>query len=148
MTHDELLEQFLSEHGFAWEELPRDRHLKVVQAWQSIYGRVWTKGQRQREGVRAEAEYRCEHADIFVVVPLNGSGGPATLGRESGLACAYECRGSGALPDLSEFADCEFFISPPDLSWTMVHNHEDHAWGGAYFVRKEWLSPSGKRRRH
>jgi hypothetical protein len=50
---------------------------------------------------------------------------------------AYDC--SGPLVPLQVFHNAEFFVCPSDLSWTMVHTHEDHALGGPYFLRAEWV---------
>ena len=33
----------------------------------------------------------------------------------------------------------EFFVCPIDFAWCMIHTHEDHAFGGPYFIRAEWL---------
>jgi hypothetical protein len=54
---------------------------------------------------------------------------------------AYEC--CGPLLPLGDYHDAEFFVCPPDLSWTMVHTHEDHGLGGPYFIRAEWLPGAG-----
>lgn len=43
------------------------------------------------------------------------------------------------MPPLGLFHNIEFFISPLDLSWTMIHTHEDHGFGGPYFIRREWI---------
>lgn len=50
---------------------------------------------------------------------------------------AFECR--GCLVPMGEFCNSEFFISPLDFDWTMVHTHEDHGFGGPYFIRRAWL---------
>ncbi len=52
---------------------------------------------------------------------------------------AYECR--GPLVPLGNFNSVELFVSPADLDWTMVYTHEDHAFGGPYFIKAEWLAP-------
>lgn len=54
---------------------------------------------------------------------------------------AYECR--GPLIPLGAFCDAEFFIGPPDLTWAMIHTHEDHALAGPYFIRAEWVAGDG-----
>ncbi len=51
---------------------------------------------------------------------------------------AYECH--GPLVPLGEFVDVEFFVCPIDLSWAMIHTHEDHAFGGPYFIRADYLA--------
>ena len=50
---------------------------------------------------------------------------------------AYECH--GPLIDLGLFCNAEFFVAPPDFTWTMVHTHENHGFGGPYFIRVDWI---------
>ena len=50
---------------------------------------------------------------------------------------AYACHGSPV--PLGEFCDAEFFVSPIGFDWTLVHTHEDYAFDGPYFMRREWL---------
>jgi len=68
-------------------------------------------------------------------VPLLGpvEGTPVCVNGQS--LTAFRCE--GPLHQLSEFSGAEFFISPPNLSWTFLH--EDFALGGPYFVRAEWI---------
>jgi hypothetical protein len=56
------------------------------------------------------------------------------LGRQLG---GYECE--GPVVPVGSLCDAEFAVSPADLSWAMLYTHEDHALGGPYFVRREWL---------
>jgi hypothetical protein len=50
---------------------------------------------------------------------------------------AYICQGHPVA--LGEFCCAEFFISPMDFEWTMLHTHEDHVMGSPYFIRRDWL---------
>jgi len=147
MTPDEQLSSFLDEHGIAWKVLPQDQLAAITAGWRSVYGEVWAQGQRHRHGCRAQNEYARERAETFVIAPLPRHVGPPVAGASSLLTCAYECVSAGELPDLSALAVLELFVAPHDLSWTMVHTHEDHALGGPYFVRRDWLASSGKPRR-
>ncbi len=76
-------------------------------------------------------------AEVCYVVFLDSGSGVPTVSSRRHRMTGYECRGPGELPDLSAFCSLEFFVSPVDLSWTMVHTHEDLDYGGPYFVRKE-----------
>lgn len=40
---------------------------------------------------------------------------------------------------LSEYHQLEFALFPDSYSWTLVHTHEDDAFGGPYFIRTEDL---------
>jgi hypothetical protein len=146
----ERLEEALTQQGIRWTYLSRDHQLTLANQWQAFYGQVWSpKGwMRHKEGLKAQVMYGKEAAETFLIVPVLGStiGPHATTHRGPGM-WGYECHGSGVLPDLSRFCGLEFFISPPDLGWTMLHTHEDFGLGGPYFIRRDWLVPANTRRK-
>ena len=41
---------------------------------------------------------------------------------------------------LGTVCGAEFAIFSADMSWTMLHTHEDHVYDGPYFMRREWIS--------
>jgi hypothetical protein len=107
-------------------------------AWREIYGEAFVGRPRARQGFKAEHAYKQETCLHFLVIPFTSkiTGLPAhALGTRQ---IAYECRGT--LVPLGSFHNVEFFVSPVDFSWTMVHTHEDHGYGGPYFIRRDWLS--------
>ena len=54
-------------------------------------------------------------------------------------ALAYHCEAE-TIPDLTPLSHhIDFFVSPPDLSWTMIYGHEVDEFGGPYFTRREWV---------
>jgi hypothetical protein len=53
----------------------------------------------------------------------------------------YECR--SGLVSLARFHTIEFFVSPDDFQWTMGHTHEDHGFGGPYFLDRDWIPSNG-----
>ncbi len=138
LSMERALEEYLSQQGICWDVLPKDRYASLLNEWQMIYGRVWAEGRRLRTGYRAQDEYARRRAEVFVIVFLGSRTGPPEIGVRRARATGYECRGSGILPDLSAYCSLEFFVSPADMAWTMVHTHEDLSCGGPYFVRKEW----------
>ena len=82
-----------------------------------------------------------------MIVPFLGNvAGPHSINKTEARKAAYECHGDGTLPELSTFAEMDFFIVPDDWSWTMMHTHEDFGFGGPYFVRKDWLGPTATKR--
>lgn len=138
----EKLEAFLTECGLTWDAIPRERHQALAAEWQTVYGNCFEFRCRLREGGRAQFEYSQEVAECFMVVPfLSNVGGPHSINKSGPGTAAYQCQGDGRLPDLSSFKDIDFFIMPPDLAWTMIHTHEDHGFGGPYFIRREWVVP-------
>ncbi len=135
----EALLVHLTQCGITWEVLSLARYALLLDEWRALYGRVWMDGSRHRRGHRAQHEYEQQHTDAFYIGFLEpGSGVPEVVDHRRRMT-GYECRGPGGLPDLSAFCSLEFFVSPADLSWTMVHTHEDHAYGSPYFVRKGWV---------
>jgi hypothetical protein len=142
---DEGLEQFLTQCGLVWTGMPWERHVSMSNEWESLYGdfQHWL---RTKIGVKAQFEYFWQSADVFMIVPFLGSnGGAYSVNKRGPRKAAYECHGDGTLPDLLAFAATDLFIVPNDLSWTMIHTHEDEAWGGPYYIRKDWLGTPGKK---
>ncbi len=147
MVPDEKLEQFLTQGGLAWQLIPSQQHVSLSNEWETLYGNCFAYRNRHREGARAQFEYSQQSAETFMIVPFLGNvGGPHSINKRAARKAAYECHGDGTLPDMSAFANTDFFIVPTDLSWTMIHTHEDYALGGPYFVRKEWLAPPRRKR--
>jgi hypothetical protein len=142
---DNNLEQFLTQCGLTWSIIPLERHFSLSNHWETMYGN-FSHWLRQKQGTKSQFEYSHESAEAFMVVPFLGNvGGVHSINKPGPRKAAYECRGDGPLPDLSAFAETDFFIVPGDFSWTMVHTHEDYGLGGPYFVRKDWLgSPRDK----
>jgi hypothetical protein len=147
MMSSEKLEQYLAGQGIAWTVIPFPRHAALENKWEAIYGDVWRLGLRHKHEARAEDEYARQSAPEFLIVPFLGDhAGPHDLGKRGPRTAAYECRGGTELPALSAFSVLDFFVSPPDLSWTMLLTHEDYALGGPYFIRQEWLVPPTRKR--
>jgi hypothetical protein len=130
--------------GVAWQRIADAKHHLLARRWKRVYGRLVADRLRFRQGVRAEAEFAREAANRFFIVPfLNERGVPQAIGDRL-VSCAYEC--AGKLVPLGDFAGRDLFVAPPDFAWTMIHTHEDHALGGPYFSRAEWLVPPTRRR--
>jgi hypothetical protein len=123
-----------------------ERHVRLSNEWETLYGN-FSHWLRQKQGAKAQFEYSHESAERFMIVPFLGNvGGPHSINKPGPRTAAYECQGDGTLPDLSDFAQTDFFIVPDDLRWTMIHTHEDYAFGGPYFVRRDWLGSPTRRR--
>lgn len=90
-----------------------------------------------RHGPNANFEYEQQSCDYFLIVPFSAGVEGTPITPHAWRISAYECRGS-ILP-LGKFHCAEFFIAPPEFGWTMVHTHEDHALGGPYFLRQDWV---------
>jgi hypothetical protein len=132
------LQEFLDQSGVTWRVLEEHELLEAQQHWRSIYGEAFRDRPRLRVGVKAELEYAEVECGRYLVVPFihNVAGLPIQVAHRR-TADAYEC--FGKLIPLGDFHSTEFFISPPDFAWSMIHTHEDHAYGGPYFIRAEWI---------
>ena len=96
--------------------------------------------QRFRQGSKADFEYQKEACTHYLIVPFSAGVAGLPVHVLDRRLDAYECR--GRLVPLGGFCDVEFFICPIDYAWAMIHTHEDHALGGPYFIRAEWLAES------
>src|SRR5437764_4728133 len=104
METDERLEEYLSRQGIVWAVVPAARHFALENEWKAIYSDVWKLGMRYKQEARAQEEYTRHRADVFLIVPFLGDqAGPHSLGKGGTRTTAYECHGTGTLPDLSEF---------------------------------------------
>jgi len=88
--------------------------------------------------MRAEVEYAQQPAGRWFVVPLSSGVAGTAVSATWPHAKGYECE--GAPVRLGSVCGAEFAIFSEDLSWTMLHTHEDHGHGGPYFMRREWIS--------
>jgi hypothetical protein len=137
---DERLEQVLTQCGLAWSVITWEQHVSVCKEWESQYGCGSKHGLRNKHGAKAQFEYSNRSAEAFLIVPFLGNiGGEYSISKRGPRKAAYECHGDGVLPDLSAFADTDFFIVPVDFSWTMIHTHEDYETSGPIFIYKDWL---------
>ena len=140
-ARDETLERYLAEQRVAFDVIDSSRHTRLESEWNAIYGNVWRLKLRHKCEAKAEDAYSRQYAIEFLIVPFLGDhAGPHGVGTPSPRTTAYACTGSGTLPRLAAFANLDFFVAPPDSSWTMLHTHEDYVLGGPYYVEREWLT--------
>jgi hypothetical protein len=135
-----VLQTLLDAAGVAWRPLTESERGEAEQQWRAVYGRAFSGRPRLRHGTRAEFEYTQQFADRWLIVPLSSGVTGTSVAPYNFVPTGYECE--GPLVPLGAACDVEFAVSPADLSWTMLHTHEDHALGGPYFIRREWLPDS------
>jgi hypothetical protein len=141
---NETLERFLTQCGLDWSVITWEQHVRLSSEWETSYGNFhqWL---HYKQGAKAQFEYSCQAAQVFLIVPFLGDVvGPHSIKKPGPRKSAYQCAGSGTVPDVSTFAEIDFFVAPDDWSWTMMHTHEDCGFGGPYFIRKDWLGPPGR----
>lgn len=137
---DESLEEALSRAGVDWNRLSDLERVEAEAAWRRVYGRAFLGRPRLRHGAKADYEYRCQPCAHYLIVPFSAAVPGLPVHRGGQTLAAYGCR--GPLIALGAFCNAEFFICPTDLSWSMIHTHEDHVLGGPYFIRADWI-PGG-----
>jgi hypothetical protein len=133
LPFDTDLIAYLAAGGVTADRLPVAEHRTIEFAWRQVYHRAFTSGGRFRHDSKAVYAYLRERPASWLLVPfLSGVPGTAVhVVRPT--ASAFAC--TGPLPELGDFINVEFFVSPPDLSWTFVRTHEDFTLGGPYFTR-------------
>jgi hypothetical protein len=132
-----------------WRLLTSEEKSAAQAQWQAFFGSAfqgwWGRRKRysrqpeerlwveHREGFKAVFKYQQQTCDAtWLIVPLDGIS-PGV--RNATPMEAYEC--DGPLVLLGDFRYAEFFISPRDFEWTMVHTHEDHVLYGPFFLRRD-----------
>jgi hypothetical protein len=145
------LEPFLDKMCKSWRRCVPDEHAALLRAWREAYPGSVLSYARGKRGTRAFAEQKNANADHFFLVQTRDPGiPPRTTGD-----IAYELRGA-TVPDFTGLSHhIDFFVSPPDMSWTMIYTHEVDVFGGPFFTRAEWVVPPASparqdrwRRRH
>ena len=134
---DDDLREYRDHSGVEWRLLEESAQFDAEGEWRLFFGEAFRGQGRLRRGSKAEFEYLRQACSHYLIIPFTShvEGTPVQAYRKAISAC--ECRG-GLVP-LGRFCDAEFFVSPMDFGWTMVHTHEGYAFDGPYFVRREWL---------
>lgn len=146
------LESYLDDAGVRRCLLDEIGRRKAEEGWREVYGQAfrhmwsWAHSRhraapahqaRYRTGSKAEYEYLQEICTDFLVITFSAAVPGLPLGTPAPVGLGYQCL--GPLVSLAEFADIEFFVSPPDFSWSMIYTHEDDSYGGPYFIRAGWI---------
>lgn len=135
--YDKNFQDHLSRSHVDWTLLELPKQLEAEAMWRSIYGQTFRRRPRIKRAVKAEYEYQLQACSHFLIVPFSSNVEGFAMSVQSQTLSAYECRGN--LLPLGEFCQAEFFIAPLDFEWTMVHTHEDHGFGGPFFIRRDWI---------
>ena len=143
------LEPFLDCQCESWRRCSRTEHAELLRTWQRLFPSGLLAYARGKRGANAFAEQAKLGQSHFFVVQTHD---PAIPPKTSG-DIAYEVW-AGSIPDFTGLSHhIDFFVSPPDLSWTVIYTHEVDVFGGPFFTRREWVVPPSpahdqRRRRH
>ncbi|QDV81896.1 hypothetical protein [Stieleria magnilauensis] len=138
MTVESNFRQYLTDAGVRWSLLDSAAAIDAERRWRDVYGQTFVERSRVKTGAKADNEYRMELSAAYLIVPFTSGVNGLPVHVLHRRLSAYEC--NGPLVDFSSFHDVELFVSPFDYEWTMVYTHEDHACGGPYFHRREWIN--------
>ena len=125
---DDDLRKYLDRSGVEWRLLEEPAQFDAEGEWRSIFGEAFRGQGHFRTGSKAEFEYLRQACSHYLIIPFTSRVKATSVQACRKAISTYECRG-GLVP-LGRFCDAEFFISPLDFEWTMVHTHEDHAGDG------------------
>ena len=121
-----------------WRRCSTAEHDELLRRWRAAYPGDVTGYARGKKGSRAQEELATQGGGRHFVVLLRD---PSARG--VGRRVAYEGVAE-RIPDLTWLSHyMDFFISPPDLAWTMIYEHEADEFGGPFFTRREWVIPEG-----
>ena len=130
------LEPYLLHHDIKWKRLSRNDHQDLLARWGSLYNGMFGPGAKINSGARALQEVELDYHEHFFLVPYRNSHNLDV----SAVSSAYECF-AVSIPDLNRCTrEMDIFVSPPDLSWTLVYLSGKTP-GGPYFTRPEWILP-------
>jgi len=129
------LEPCLIRHDIRWKRMPRSDHQDILTRWATLYNGMFRSSVKINAGARALQEVELDYHEHFLLVPFRNFHDHAI----SAVSSAYECF-AVSIPDLKAFSrEMDIFVSPPDLSWTLVYLSGTPP-GGPYFARPEWIS--------
>ena len=125
---------YLMENGVSLMELSRPESFAITKQWTSVFA---TQSDRLREtqGLKAIGNWlSATNVDLMLLFlssritafPISENSRPCTAHRYS-----------GPIIDLSAYHELEFAVFPESYEWTLIHTHEDGAFGGPYFIRNE-----------
>ena len=89
----------------------------------------------ETQGSKAIAKWLSVGNDNLVLLYLSARITAFPISENSRPCTAH--RYSGPIIDLSRYNELEFAVFPDSFDWTLIHTHEDGAFGGPYFIRNE-----------
>jgi hypothetical protein len=137
-SRDGELRDLLDAAGVIWRPLAEAERAEAEAHWRSVYGNAFRGRPQMRHGARADTEYSQQAHCRWLVVPLTSGVKGTPAHPRTAVLSGHECE--GPVVPLGGLCNAEFAVTPVDLSWAMLYTHEDHACGGPYFIRREWMS--------
>lgn len=123
---------YLANHGVTLTELPRKESFAITKRWTSVFA-VESPNLHETYGAKAIEEWLSTTDDQLIVLFLSARITAFPISQNSRPCTAH--RYAGRVVDLSAYNELEFAVFPETYDWTLIHTHEDGAFGGPYFIR-------------
>ncbi len=124
--------QFLADDGVTLTELSQKESFAITKQWTSSFA-AQSKNLSEIHG-RNAVEHWLKTTDenlILLFLSARISAFPISENSRPCTANRYE----GRPIDLSAYNELEFAVFPESYEWTLIHTHEDGAFGGPYFLQ-------------
>ena len=125
---------YLADHGVTLTELPRKESFAITKRWTSVFA-AQSDNRHETQGLKAIDKWLKTTDDqlILLFLSVRITAFPISVNSRPCTAQRY----AGRIVDLSAFNELEFAVFPETYEWTLIHTHEDGAFGGPYFIRIE-----------
>ena len=130
----EEFHQYLADHGVTLTELTRKESFAITKRWTSVFARQ-SDNLQEIQGLKAIDEWLGTADGHLILLFLSARITAFPISENSRPCTAH--RYNGPIIDLSAFNQLEFAVFPETYEWTLIHTHEDGAFGGPFFIRAE-----------
>jgi hypothetical protein len=134
MTVPENLLVYLADHGVTLTELSRRESFAITKRWTTVFARQSDQLHETR-GLKAINKWLGTAEDELILLFLSSKITFFPISVNNRPCTAY--RYTGPIIDLSEYNEAEFAVFPETYEWTLIHSHEDYAFGGPYFICRD-----------
>lgn len=125
---------YLDDHGVSLEELPRKESFAITKRWTSVFADS-SNELAEIHGPKAVTRWLAGGAEDLILLFLSSRIAAFPISQNSRPCSAFAY--SGPAIDLSEYNELEFAVFPDSYNWTLIHTHEDGAFGGPFFIYRE-----------
>jgi hypothetical protein len=132
MTLLDDFHDYLASHGVTLTELSRKESFAITKQWTSIFA-AKSDALHEIVGLKAIDTWLSTTDDSLILLFLSAKITAFPISENSRPCTAH--RYAGRPIDLSAYNELEFAVFPETFAWTLVHTHEDGAFGGPYFIR-------------
>jgi hypothetical protein len=119
------------------KEMSKKEIYDFMKRWQLIISPFFNAHEKKYlcQGQKAFNQYVAQtHKGLYDVSLLGCAMVPNVSSKVSSWQFGFEISGNPLPPDLREFHMLEFSVTDAMWRWTLVHTHEDFAYGGPYFI--------------